>query len=463
MSGMKILIISEYIAPVQHIAAIRWTKYAKYLAKDHGCEVTVLTNKKCFDGSSMTKKQYKYDESLTEDLEWFNVAYIPSTLRQAIANGVFSLGYQMLNRIRSSPKSGDVDSDEANGRSFINRFVKPLLSHNIPERIFECVDWACGSALVAAGRKCDLDYGSFQVVISSYGPRWPHDLARRIKTIYPHMKWIADFRDSVVVSDRTNTEHNRKIAGILANNCDMVTSVSGGTIECLHLNSSIPAEVLTNGFDAPSEIGGQNGAQEKFRIVYTGTIYSDSNNRQDLTPIFEAISQLISSGVIDKTDVLVDYAGPSSHLFLRAAESFKDVATNNHGLLSRRDAVSLQDDASILLVAACNTKTRIGVLTGKIFEYMVKPVPIVGLISGEVPDSDLKRLIDETKVGFCFEEARADCDQIALEQFISQAYRQWKQFGFVSRSEESRCLVERYSYKNLSKRLMEIINRVMLN
>ena len=53
---MKILIVSEYIAPLQAIASIRWTKIAKYLKISHSnIHITVLTNEKIFDGNNQRK------------------------------------------------------------------------------------------------------------------------------------------------------------------------------------------------------------------------------------------------------------------------------------------------------------------------------------------------------------------------------------------------------------------------
>lgn len=48
---MKILLVRGAIAPMQSIAAIRWTKIAKYLKKCHGEEISidVLTNEKNYD------------------------------------------------------------------------------------------------------------------------------------------------------------------------------------------------------------------------------------------------------------------------------------------------------------------------------------------------------------------------------------------------------------------------------
>ena len=66
---MKILIVSEYIAPLQAIASVRWTKIAKYIKKAHPeAKITVLTNQMDFSEDAGQKR----DELLAEDMWAFD-------------------------------------------------------------------------------------------------------------------------------------------------------------------------------------------------------------------------------------------------------------------------------------------------------------------------------------------------------------------------------------------------------
>lgn len=70
---LKILLVSEYIAPVQAIASIRWSKLTKYLKQHHNAGVDVLTNVKRY-GPMAGFGRYLLDEN-TQDQKHFDQVY----------------------------------------------------------------------------------------------------------------------------------------------------------------------------------------------------------------------------------------------------------------------------------------------------------------------------------------------------------------------------------------------------
>ena len=466
MSGMKILIISEYIAPVQHIAAIRWTKYAKYLAKEHGCDVTVLTNEKCCDGSSMTKKQYSYDSSLAEDMHWFTTRYIPKSVGQHFANLMFSLGYRTLRRLQSMSDNQDGSSSntgkaqvQTSGAASPASLMKLLASFNIPEKVFEFADRSCGEAYIAAGKKSSLDFSSFDIVISSYGPVWTHLLAKEIKAAYPALFWIADFRDAIIYSERSKTRRNMELTKSIVECADCVTAVSAGCAENLFIPGDKPWFVAFNGYDPEELMAGERKQSEYFDLVYTGTLYSDGDAKRDLAPLFRAVDECISEGAIDRAKVRCVYAGGSSLLFQQFARQYPQVPSLNLGLLTRSDALSLQEQGSALVVANWNTSVVKGGLSGKVFEYLCKDVPIIGLVSGDVPHSALRNLIEDCSAGVCYEESDSSTYQ-RLKDYVASLYKSWIADGVTTRGEASMRCAERYSYPNLAESLLQYIESI---
>lgn len=466
----RVLIIAEYIAPVQAVAAIRWTKYAKHLVQEHGCDVTVITNEKGFDGKRLVVKPYACDRLLAEDASCFDTVTIPVTLRQALANVVFNMGSRALATVRSrsaaavAAQSADASkmSKTAAEAEQSGKGETASSGMNLPERIFEFVDGACGCALTAAGARLARELGPFDVMISSYGPVWPHQLADAIKSMYPQTCWIADFRDPVVRSTRTDTPARRALAATLTRNADCVLAVSDGTAENLYLPSARRVEVLENGFDDPVVGRRPDGPLRRtdvFSLVYTGTLYADSDCRQDMSPLFQSLQRLIDRGAIEERDVLVEYAGISSHLFAKMAARFPRIPIKDHGLVTRADALSLQRSASALVVCTWNTSMQRGVLTGKLFEYMQQYAPIIGLCWGDISHSDLRRIIEECRVGVCHEQADATTDE-ALDACLLAWYRAWKAGGSVVRDVRSRSKVERYSYRELTNRLVRLMDDI---
>ena len=74
----------------------------------------------------------------------------------------------------------------------------------------------------------------------------------------------------------------------------------------------------------------------------------------------------------------------------------------------------------MFLVVSWNTKTDKGILTGKFYEALMHKKPIIAIISGQEPDSELKHLIDAYKLGICYEEAAQDESLHKLVQYIQK-------------------------------------------
>lgn len=454
MSSRRVLIISEYVAPVQHIAAIRWTKYAKYLSKELGYDVTVLTNEKCFDGRRVDLLPYKRDILLERDQKWFKTHYVPRSFYQTVFNTLFNIGFRALNRIRAV-SAREVPSATGHG-SHGKAAADALFKRNIPEIVYEMVERRCGDAIVRAGRRADLHWDSFDVIISSYSPLWTHDLAMKIKRQHPHVLWVADFRDAIVSSERAATPENRDLTERITNSADAVLGVTSGVRPRLFLTEDARFFELPNGFDEEDVTLVQETALDKFRISYTGTLYSDADKKSDLVPLLRALDELIDSGEVSAEDIEISYAGMSSYLFRGMADTYPRVPTVDHGLISRDDAMKLQGNSCALIVACWNTRIMRSGRTAKIYEYMGRGLPIIGLISGEVPHSGMRDFFDECHLGFCYEEADEPSFQ-GLKNYVLRLYRYWKETGMPRRAGKLSPEVMRYSYRSLAYELDGII------
>lgn len=455
----KVLIITEYIAPVQAVASIRWTKFAKYLVKDFGYDVTVLTNRKSFKKGLFQSKPYQKDAALDKDTKWFNCVEIPYSSSQFVVNGLFNAGRNMLDAVKKhaagvSKQDEGAESDSfASTKNQTSSIVETTLISSFPEMVFELVDGWCGKAICRSAIAAPIEWESYDVIISTYAPFWTHRVARAVKSQYPSISWIADFRDPIVNSPRTDTKKNRNLAREITTGADAVTAVSQGTLDNLFLDSQILTSVLVNGFDPEEVSGAERGTSDRFSLVYTGTLYSDNSCKRDLAPLFKALDKAISSGRIDKDKIVFEYAGTTSYLFERFSRMYPNVPTIDHGLLSRDKALELQSRSSLLVVASWNTFAQRGVLTGKVFEYLSKDVPIIGLCSGDVPNSSLRSLIEECSAGICYEEADESTHSLLIP-FLEQQYRQWKNRGITTRGLDATERVVQYSYPRLAERLV---------
>ena len=86
--------------------------------------------------------------------------------------------------------------------------------------------------------------------------------------------------------------------------------------------------------------------------------------------------------------------------------------------------MEMQSTASLLIFSNWNTSLQKGGITGKLFEYLTSGVPIVGVSSGDSPNSEAKKIIEKSGAGFCYEEASDLMDYPRLIDFVRESYTQ---------------------------------------
>lgn len=375
MKIRSILIVTYDWPPRNSIAVYRPYAWAKCWA-EHGVNITIITAKKCL-----------YDEPLDLSLPHIDgVEVIEVAYRGELGEG----------------------GGKNNYKRFIFDFLKKYsyffkkiigVNYDIRDR------WArlaIPKSIEIASKK-DVD-----VVISTYGPRSCHFIGSEVKRSIKNIKWVADYRDlwSIRHNNKMTAAQEKKEKSTelkVLKSADFVMTVSKPLADDLSGFLGKSVATVFNGFDAEwaeaerairakqnSEI-----VKEKIKIVYTGMIYP---GWQDPSPLFAAVRNLINSKKIKEGQVEIDFYGQRQPGLLElvrshSAEGFVRV----HGHVSREIAVRKQADADLLLLLESGANAAKGVLTGKIFEYMVSGTPILSL--GSKPDSAIGAVISETGVG----------------------------------------------------------------
>lgn len=429
---MKILIVSEYIAPLQAIASIRWTKIAKYLKISHSnIHITVLTNEKIFDGNNQRK-----DLMLEKDMCFFDEYW-------QLSKSNMLKKYEAIKKKNSSSVSAiQMEIQQCSSKGSLVQILKKeglLGVRDIKEKIL-----FSQAKQFLKGRQFDFD-----VVISTYGPAWPHLVAERLKKKYPSIFWIADFRDPYAKETDgpfSFWRHNL----FVKRHCiaaDVITRVT----DDLYLNEPENAvvKVLPNGYD-PEEALAPLPPRD-FTIVFTGALYGE---RRDIGVVCKAVKELVLEQKIDGVKVL--YAGPDGELGRKIAcrydaqEYLQDL-----GALKRTDALKLQQNAAILLQLNWNTKAERCQWSGKMYEYMMMRKPIIFVVTGDEPYSFPSYNMSKLG-GICYEQCRHKETYPLLKQYILDKYEEWKRTGNVSvqRDEE---YVQQYSYANIAESVWKLI------
>lgn len=430
---MKILIISEYIAPLQSIASVRWTKIAKYIRAAHPeAEITVLTDQKEFGPGGQKK-----DVLLERDMAAFHRYWqVPKGRRMKLYE---ALKHQNAGQVQSAEQTAYSQSP-----------VQPaLLKRELLLAVRDEKERISYSQTMAFLKDKTLD---FDVIVSTYGPAWPHLVAERIKKRCPRAVWIADFRDPYAKhtdAPLAFRRHDRFVRRHCAA-ADVLTKV----LDSLYINEPAGArvEVVTNGYD-PAERR-PSLPPRRFDLVFTGTLYGE---KTDLGVFFRLLRELKEEGVLDEEHARLVYAGGQGREALamakkQGAEAFLE----DKGVLARQQAFALQQSAAVLLQTGWNEARAQCMWTGKTYEYMMTDKPIAYVVTGDMPHSLPAQNIHRLG-GVCYEQCRHEETYPALKGYILEKYQEWKRTGEVTiRRDEA--YVAGYSYQRIAEqvwRLME--------
>jgi hypothetical protein len=266
-------------------------------------------------------------------------------------------------------------------------------------------------------------------VVSTYPTASAHLLAYEMKQANPKLRWIADYRDLWSQSqyyrnsEKTFLRMSRLEANTVGHAADIITTVSEDfktQLENFLLKRVI---VNANGFDHDEQEVRSTLSNikrnsykhdfEPFRIVYTGTVYSN----RDPTPLFDAINDLLRTGEIRNGSVTVDFYGERLGEVIKLSRR-KDYSSfiRIMGHVSREVALDAQRRAGALLLMEGSDESDRGVLTGKIFEYLVAGRPIICI--GSSINFEIGQVLKKSRTGLVVEKNNLDKLPIFLIDLI---------------------------------------------
>lgn len=245
------------------------------------------------------------------------------------------------------------------------------------------------------------------IVVSTFGPAVSHLIAYDMKLANPRLKWIADYRDLwsqrhiTEIPARVRADEETMELSTVGVHADILTTVSDDAARQLRELTGKVVKTVPNGFDLDQRVVSQRLKEPAkkldgpARIVYTGMIYKGF---RDPAPLLEALACLHTAGEIKLGDVTVDFYGAR-------IEAAQQLTANSRyspfirlmGHRSREEALEAQRSAAFLLLLESSAPEARGVLTGKIFEYMVSGRPI--LCIGSRPNYEIGKLLKKTNTG----------------------------------------------------------------
>lgn len=259
-------------------------------------------------------------------------------------------------------------------------------------------------------------------LFSTFRPYSDHIVSYLLKRKYPHLYWIADFRDLHI-----DEKHGRqllcwplqvKINQIILCKANVLVTVSKGLAKKLApFHKSV--KVIPNGIsNTPRK---KSLSRQQFQLTYTGRIYT---NEQDASLLFHVVSLMISKQLLSTEDIRLRYAGPTPELWFQWAKEYElEHITEHMGFITREMARNTQAESAINISLSFSSQQQQGDISSKIYEYLGSGRPILKIING-VKDEEIEHFFNDLQAGLLIYNSPDYID--TLEVFLLEQYTKWK-------------------------------------
>ena len=425
----KVLIITYYWPPSGGSGVQRWLKFVKY-----------------FEEYGITPVVYTVDNP--------EYAIVDETLNSDIPNGVEVLKQPIwepynIAKFLSKKKSNNASMGFLTKKKSIGAKITNYIRANyfIPDaRMF----WVKPSVKFL---KHYLATNHVDAIVSSGPPHSLHLIALELKKELG-IPWLSDFRDpwtdidylhQLPLSQKSIRKHDRLEKEVLHNSDAVV--VVGETMRQSYLSENKNTIVITNGYDQGlSESVSKVKRDKKFSITHIGLMNEDRNP----SALWKVLSQLCTDNR-EFSDVLtIRLIGKVSELVLSEIEKYG--LSDNFELieyLPHEEVLEYQKNSQVLLLALNNVDSAKGIITGKIFEYLISKRPIVAIAP---VDGDLAKIIQETKSGDVVDFD----DAVSLKEVIKKHYLAYQSDSLEVNSEN----VSQYHRKQLTEKMAQVLKGI---
>jgi glycosyltransferase involved in cell wall biosynthesis len=297
-----------------------------------------------------------------------------------------------------------------------------------------------------------LSENKIDIVITTGPPHSMHLIGLKLKQL-TGVKWIADFRDpwteidyfhQLPLSKKAIKKHYFLEQNVLKN-ADAVLVV-GDTMKANYTKFNKNIFTVTNGFD--EEIV-ENAVELdlKFSITHIGLINADRNSEI----LWEVLAEICAENEVFKNDFqlkLIGKVDPSVKNEISKFQLENNVEVVNY--VPHNEVVEFQRKSQVLLLLVNNVPSAKGIITGKIFEYLMAKRPILAIAP---TNGDLAEIINQTNSGVVI-----DFDQrVLLKKAILELYTLYKNGNCTVKSHN----IEQFHRKQLTKKVAELIHNII--
>jgi len=289
------------------------------------------------------------------------------------------------------------------------------------------------------------------VVITTGPPHSLHLIGLKLKKEIC-VNWIADFRDpwteidyfhQLPLSKKAIRKHHYLEEEVLKN-ADAVLVV-GNTMKSKYDKFNSNVVTVTNGFDGEI-VDSIIELDAKFTITHIGLMNADRNSKM----LWEVLAEICNENETFRSDFQLKLIGKIDASVLNEIskhELSENVEIVNY--VAHNEVVEFQKKSQVLLLVVNNVPSAKGIITGKIFEYLMAKRPILAIAPS---DGDLATIIKQTNSGIVVDFNNT----VLLKKTILDLYLKFCNNNLVVASEN----IEQFNRKQLTSKVAEIIYKI---
>jgi glycosyltransferase involved in cell wall biosynthesis len=361
----KVLIITYYWPPSGGAGVQRWLKFTKYLPS-YGWLPVVLTVKPEYAAYPFT------DNTLNDEVP------IDVDVHRTKATNYFSLYSKDPSKI---PSAGFATGNEKGKKGAVSRFIRGNFFIPDPRKGWNRYAFRKASSLI---REEKISY-----VITTSPPHSTQLIGLKLKRRFPHIKWVADFRDPWTDIYYYEMFHPGLLARMadkameksVLTKADVILTV-GNSLASLFASKAENIEekihVLPNGFDEEDFEGIPATLPSEFTITYVGTL-SESYPVKSLLESVKGLDPAVNP-------VHLKFVGSVQEPIRNIISSYTENCSSEFIPYSDHpEAIKHMMNSSLLLLIIPDHPSARSIITGKLFEYMAsgKPVLFIGPVDGD--------------------------------------------------------------------------------
>ena len=292
------------------------------------------------------------------------------------------------------------------------------------------------------------------IIVSNGPPHSAHLIALRIKQKL-NIPWLADFRDpwtnidfydKLKLTSWANRTHKRLENEVLCK-ADKIVTVSRNWAKDFEKLGAKNIEVITNGFDNEDFNFSDEKISEYFLLTHIGSLNKDRNPKF----LWKVLKEICEENPQFKNDLKIKFIGKTDFSvfeYLKKINLMFCVEKDNY--LPHHKVLQQSVKSTILLLLLNNTPNVLGIIPGKIFEYLAarRPILCIGTTNG-----DSAKIIKESNSGVVI-----DFNQKSELKNQLKLYYNLYQTGKLSVQSTN---IQKFSRKELTRKMSVIFDELV--